>query len=140
MKYLLDTGAWLRAVNRAHTIPTRVLRVLQAPRETFGLAAISIWEVGKKVQIGKLSLPKDLPGWCGDALAPNIEVLPLEREVVTEAMGLPEFPTRDPADELIVASARVHDLTLITTDTRLKGYRHARVSYFKPLADREQRR
>ena len=83
MKYLLDTGAWLRAVHRAHTIPTRVLRVLQAPRETFGLAAISIWEVGKKVQIGKLSLPKDLPGWCGDALAPTRVVrLPISNHYV----------------------------------------------------------
>lgn len=140
MKYLLDTGAWLRAVSRAHTIPARTLRVLQSPHEIFGLAAISLWEVGKKVQVGKLSLPKDLAGWFADALAPNIEVLLLDREVVTDAMRLPEFPTRDPADELIVASARVHDLTLITTDTRLKGYRHARISHFKPLADRDQRR
>ena len=138
MKYLLDTGAWLRAVNRAQTIPARTLRVLEAPRETFGLAAISLWEVAKKVQVGKLSLPRDLAGWFADALAPNLEVLPLERDVVTEAMRLPEFPTRDPADELIVASARIHNLTLITTDTKLKRYRHARIHYFKPLADREK--
>ena len=140
MKYLLDTGVWLRAVNRAHTIPERVLRVLQAPREMFGLAAISMWEVGKKVQRGKLSLPKDLAGWLTDALAPNVELLPLERDIVVEATRLPEFPTRDPADVLIVASARVHNLTLITTDTKLKGYRHARVHYFKPLADRNDHR
>ena len=136
MTYLLDTGTWLRAVSRAHTIPSRILRVLGAPNERFGLAAISLWEVGKKVHLGKLSLPKDLAAWFADALAPNLEVLPLERDVVVEAMRLPEMPTRDPADELIVASARVHNLTLITTDTRLKGYRHARVLYFKPLVDR----
>lgn len=136
MKYLLDTGAWLRAVNRPHTIPRGMLRVLQAPREPFALAAISLWEVGKKVQVGKLTLPKDLAGWFADALAPNIEVLPLGPDVVTEAMRLPEFPTRDPADELIVASARLHNLTLLTTDTKLKAYRHARIHYFKPLIDR----
>ena len=66
----------------------------------------------------------------------NLEILPLERDVVIEAMRLPEMPTRDPADELIVALARLHNLTLMTTDTRLKGYRHARVVYFKPLVDR----
>lgn len=137
MKYLLDTGVWLRAVNRAHTIPTRVLRVLQAPQEIFGLAAISLWEVGKKVQVGKLSLPKDLAAWFAGAVASNIEVLPLERGVVIEAMRLPEFATRDPADELIVASARLHNLTLVTTDTKLRGYRHVRVNYFKPLPDRD---
>ena len=73
MTYLLDTGVWLRAVNQRQTIPSGALRVLQAPRATFGLAAISLWEVGKKVQVGKLPLPKDLAGWFADALAPNLE-------------------------------------------------------------------
>ena len=133
MKYLLDTGAWLRAVNEPHTIPADTLRLLHTPREMFGLAAISLWEVAKKVQIGKLLLPKDLAAWFADALAPNVDVLPLTAEVATEAMRLPEFPNRDPADELIVATARIHTLTLVTTDTMLKGYRHARVHYFTPI-------
>ena len=132
MKHLLDTGVWVRAVNQPSTIPSAVLRVLQAPRAMFGLAAISLWEVGKKVQVGKLPLPKELPLWFADALAPNLEILALNDDVVVEAMRLPDFPNRDPADELIVATARVHKLTLLTTDTRLKGYAHARVHYFKP--------
>ena len=136
MIYLLDTSVWLRGVTRAHTIPKRVLRILQGSRETFGLAAISLWEVGKKAQLGKLALPKDLAAWFAAAVAPNIEVLPMNADVVVEAMRLPDFPTRDPADELIVASARVHNLTLMTTDTKLRGYSHARVQYFKPLLDR----
>jgi len=97
----------------------------------------SLWEVGKKVQLGKISLPKDLSAWFAGAVASNVEVLPLERGVVIEAMRLPEFLTRDPADELIVASARLHNLTLVTTDIKLKGYRHARVNYFKALSDRD---
>ncbi len=134
MRYLLDTGTWLRAVGRPETLPAAIRRILDASDETFGLAAISLWEVGKKVQIGKLALPKDLASWFADALAPNIELLPLDRAVVVDAMQLPALATRDPADELIVASARTYDLILITSDTRLKGYRHARVRYFKPLA------
>ena len=133
MRHLLDTGVWLRAVNQPQTIPAGALRLLQTPREMFGLAAISLWEVGKKVQAGKLSLPKDLPGWFTDALASNIELLALTGDVVTDAMRLPEFPNRDPADELIVATARVHKLTLLTTDTKLKDYRHARIHYFTPI-------
>ncbi len=137
MKLLLDTGVWLRAVNQPQTIPADVLRLLQTPREMFGLAAISLWEVGKKVQIGKLALPKDLTGWFADALAPNIELLALTADVVTDAMRLPEFPNRDPADELIIAAARVHKLTLMTTDRKLKSYRHARIHYFKPLLNKK---
>ena len=133
MRHLLDTGVWLRAVNQPQTIPAGALRLLRTPREMFGLAAISLWEVGKKVQAGKLPLPKDLPAWFADALAPNIELLALTGDVVTDAMRLPEFPNRDPADELIVATARVHKLTLLRTDTKLKDYRHARIHYFTPL-------
>ena len=139
VKYLLDTGVWLRAVNEAQTIPGGVLRLLKAPREMYGLAAISLWEVGKKVQSGKLPLPKDLPGWFADALAPNIEVLPMTAQIVTEAMRLPEFPNRDPADELIAATARVHKLTLLTTDTKLKSYHHAHIHYFKPILGAKRR-
>jgi PIN domain nuclease of toxin-antitoxin system len=139
VKYLLDTGVWLRAVNESQTIPTAALRMLTAAHEIYGLASISLWEVGKKVQIGKLDLPKDLPGWFADALAPNIEILPLTAQVVSDAMRLPEFPNRDPADELIVATARVHKLTLLTTDTKLKAYRHAHIHYFTPIVRAKRR-
>ena len=134
MRYLLDTGVWLRAVNELLTIPPEALRLLQTSGELFGLPAISLWEVGKKVQAGKLPLPKELAAWFMDALAPNLTVLPLTPEIVSNAMRLPEFPNRDPADELIVATARVHRLTLLTADTLLKSYRHARIHYFKPLS------
>ena len=93
MKYLLDTGVWLRAVNEPQTIPADTFRLLHTPREMFGLAAISLWEVAKKVQIGKLLLPKDLAAWFADALAPNVDVLPLTAEVATEAMRCRSFPT-----------------------------------------------
>lgn len=139
MRYLLDTGVWLRAVNEPQSIPTSVLRLLKAPREMYGVAAISLWEVGKKVQTGKLPLPKDLPGWFADALAPNVEVLALTAQVITDAMRLPEFPNRDPADELIIATARVHKLTLLTTDRKLKSYRHAHIHYFRPILLKKRR-
>ena len=63
---------------------------------------------------------------------------PLTPEVVADAMNLPGFPVKDPGDELIVATARVHKLTLLTSDTALKGYRHARIQYFKPVQFKEQ--
>ena len=117
------------------------MRVLQAPRALFGLAAISLWEVGKKAQVGKLPLPKEIcPCGFADALAPNLLVLALNDDVVVEAMRLPDFPNRDLADELIVATARVHRLTLLTTDTKLKGYTHAHVHYFKPKPVRQPAR
>jgi PIN domain nuclease of toxin-antitoxin system len=71
-----------------------------------------------------------------DALASNITVLTLTPEIVVEAMRLPAFPNRDPADELIVATARVHQLTLLTTDVQLRRYRFAPIQYFRPRTRR----
>jgi PIN domain nuclease of toxin-antitoxin system len=133
MRYLLDTSVWLRGYFEPDSVPTREGQMLGRAGEVFGLSAISLWEVGKKHQTGKLPLPKELAAWFKDALGVNIHLVPLTPEVVAEAMRLPEFPVRDPADELIVATARAHNLTLLTTDTKLKGYRHARIHYFTPV-------
>jgi PIN domain nuclease of toxin-antitoxin system len=136
VKLLLDTGVWLRAVSEPATIPSPILQRLENSAEPFGLAAISLWEVGKKVQIGKLQISGSLADWLGRAVATNIALLPLTADVVADAMSLPDFPNHDPADEIIVATARVHGLTLMTTDRALRRYRHASVQYFTPRAVR----
>lgn len=133
MKYLLDTGVWLRAYSAPATVPGPELELLRTKGQQFGLSAISLWEVGKKHQLGKLPLPRPLHDWLVHALGDNVQTLPLTPEVVADATSLPEFPNRDPADELIVATARIHRLTLLTTDTALRRYRHVRIHYFTPI-------
>ncbi len=137
VRYLLDTSVWLRGAAEPETVPEDVRQLLEDRDTPFGLSAISLWEVGKKHQLGKLELKKELGAWLREAVATHIQLLPLTSDVVTDAMNLPDFPNRDPADELIVATARVHKLTLLTTDTKLKGYRHARIHHFTPILDRK---
>jgi PIN domain nuclease of toxin-antitoxin system len=131
--YLLDTNVWLRGITESMSLPEAIRRILDERGAQFGLSAISLWEVGKKHQIGKLELKKELSAWLNEAVAAHIHLLPLTPEIVAEAMRLPDFPNRDRADELIVATTRVHQLTLLTADTKLKNYRHARIRYFTPI-------
>ena len=133
MTFLLDTNVWLRGTTDSMTLPEPVRRLLDERDAQFGLSAISLWEVAKKHQIGKLELKKELRAWLNEAVASHIHVLPLTPEIVAEAMHLPAFPNHDPADEIIVATARVHKLILLTADTKLKSYRHARIRYFTPI-------
>jgi len=135
VRYLLDTSVWYRAVVGVETIPPETREILTAANERFGLSAISLWEIGKKVQIGKLRLNRRVSDWLEWAVGSQIEVLAIDVKVVADAMNLPGFPNRHPADELIVATARMHELTLLTTDRALRNYRHARIKYFKPLAE-----
>ena len=136
MTFLLDTNVWLFGANDPDTLPEDIREILDHRDAQFGLSAISLWEVGKKHQIGKLQLHQALGAWLKGATAANIHILPLTPEVVADAMHLPDFPVHDPADELIVATARVHRLTLLTTDTKLKNYRHARIHYFTPIVEK----
>jgi len=78
-------------------------------------------EAAKKNQQGKLPLPMDLSAWLKAAVPPHVHVLPLTADIIVESTRLPEFPVNDPADQLIVATARVHKLMLLTTDTKLKA-------------------
>lgn len=135
MKYLLDTGVWYRGIVASQTIPGDVRKILADAEARFGLSAISLWEIGKKAQIGKLHLNLPVEGWLEAALSAQIQLLPLSPRVVGAAMTLPAFPNRDPADELIVATAKVHGLTLLTSDRALRTYRHVSIEYFKPLSD-----
>jgi PIN domain nuclease of toxin-antitoxin system len=133
---LLDTNVWLLGYLGSENLPEEIRILLDSASATFGLSAISLWEVAKKNQIGKLELKKQLGPWLKEAVAAHINLLPLTPEIVADARNLPDFPNRDPADQLIVATARVHRLTLLTTDTQLKRYRHAQIRYFTPLLEK----
>ena len=74
-----------------------------------------------------------------DAVLTHMTVLPLSPSVIVDALRLPDFPNRNHGDELIVATARIHKWTLLTTNSQLKGYRYARIHYFTPTVDRSVR-
>ena len=139
MDYLLDTNIWLRGALYIQTLPREVREILENPGLSLGLSIYSLWEAAKKHQKGKLPLPMDLSAWIKESLPQNVLLLPLTPEIIVESTRLPDFPVNDPGDELIVATARIHKLTLLTTDTKLKGYRHARIHYFTPILEKGRR-
>lgn len=139
MQYLLDTSAWLRGALFTETMPADLQMLMSDADEDFGLSIYSLWEAAKKHQKGKLLLPTELSLWLKSAVPSNVELLPLTPEIIVESTCLPEFPVNDPGDELIVATARVHNLTLVTSDSKLKGYRHARIRHFTPITEKGRR-
>ncbi len=90
--YLLDTNVWLRGIIEPTTLPEDIRRLLDKRDAQFGLSAISLWEVGKKHQIGKLELKKELGAWLSEAVSAHVQVLLNPAiELVAEAMGAAQF-------------------------------------------------
>ena len=72
---------------------------------------------------GLLGFPSDQ--WLDLALNPNlIAVIPIDAEIARAANSLPEPFHQDPADRLIVATARLRNLVLITGDDKILQYAH----------------
>jgi len=122
--YILDTNAWILLVDAPERIPQATLeRVWDMTHAPLGLAAISPWEVAKKTALGKLQLSLPVSQWIQRATNPDgIQLLPLTPEVALESAYLPGDFHRDPADQLIVATARLHNLVLVTSDQRMQAY------------------
>jgi PIN domain nuclease of toxin-antitoxin system len=115
MKYLLDTSVWIWANGDIKKLSRRASELLKNPDSSFYLSAISIWEVAKKVQKGKLELDRPVLDWIKNALPETVQVLTITPEIAVESTQLKNFHP-DPADQIIVATARIHGLKLLASD------------------------
>ena len=126
MKYLLDTHVLIWMVELPENLPTKISAILKkSTAADITVSAITPWEIAKKVSIGKLRLGCPVSDWLSKATNPKgISLMPLGVDVSVEANQLPGNFHKDPADQIITATARIHGLTLITVDEKLLKYPH----------------
>jgi PIN domain nuclease of toxin-antitoxin system len=125
---VLDTHIWVWWVHGVEQL-TPAQRDAIAANETdlIGLSAISCWEIAKLVEYGRLELPSSLEEWFEQALSyPGVQLLALTPEIAIESTQLPGEFHRDPADQIIVATARVYECPIVTSDDKILNYPHVR--------------
>jgi PIN domain nuclease of toxin-antitoxin system len=123
---VLDTHIWIWWVHGDSRLRGKHLEILQQ-NETSGLgvSVISCWEVAKLVECGRLALPRPVLDWFDAGLSyPGIQLLDLTPNIAAESATLPGEFHRDPADQIIVATARIHGCPLITADRKILDYPH----------------
>ena len=121
---ILDTHVWVWWVHGSDRLTqTQIERISSSESGVVGVSAISCWEVAKLVQYGRLALPCPLDQWLAQALSyPGLELVPLSPEIAVESTRLPGEFHRDPADQIIVATARLLSCPLITSDHKIRCY------------------
>ena len=126
---ILDTHIWIWWVDGGGQLPPNCSALIRAESANgLGVCAISCWEVAKLVELGRLQLTVPVDQWLAQALQKPVQLLPLSPEVAVGATQLPGTFHRDPADQLIVATARLYDCPLVTVDRLIRAYPHVRLA------------
>lgn len=126
MRVLLDTHVWLWWLLGSARLETRERAALDrlAAGAKLRLAAVSLWEAQMLHAKGRLVLDRPFDVWVREAAgAAVIEIVPLDVEVVIAVDGLPASFHGDPADRLIVATARARRVPLATYDRAIRKSR-----------------
>lgn len=119
MNFLLDTHIWLWSLLEPERLSRRVVGALSARGVRRWLSPLSVWEALLLIERGRLNVDRPAEEWIREAL----ERAPIEEAAVTRDVAFVSrsLTTRhqDPVDRFLAATARVFDLTLVTSDRQL---------------------
>jgi PIN domain nuclease of toxin-antitoxin system len=97
------------------------------PPSELSISVFSIWEIAKLQRLGRIQLPFEIDEWTHRALSESlIQVIPIATNIAIDANNLPGEFHRDPADQIIAATARALDCPLLTADAKILNYPHVR--------------
>ncbi|MEM7536687.1 MAG: type II toxin-antitoxin system VapC family toxin [Chloroflexota bacterium] len=121
---LLDTHIWIWWMTNNARLSSKSKTFIESQLSTgVGISVISCWEVAKLIQLGRLAFSVSTTEWIDNALMyPGVKLLDFTPQIAIEANSLPGTFHRDPADQIIVATARVYDIKLLTVDAKILKY------------------
>jgi PIN domain nuclease of toxin-antitoxin system len=119
VKLLLDTHIWIWNYTAPEKLTSEVAREIANPEHDRFLSPVSIWEMVTLLEKKRIELNQDFGEWFSRSRRDlNLLEAPLTWEVAHE-LRFTMLGYRDPGDRFLVATAKVFDLTLVTSDERL---------------------
>ncbi|MEM7368017.1 MAG: type II toxin-antitoxin system VapC family toxin [Bacteroidota bacterium] len=127
---ILDTHMWIWWVDDSPQLSDSNRKIIQKEEVNgLGLSTISVWEVAKLHEKGRIGFTQPIDQWISHALEyPGIQLINLSPEISIASTQLPGDFHNDPADQIIVATANVLGVPLLTTDRRIRKYQHVKLA------------
>lgn len=128
---ILDTHIWVWwTLDIAKLTPAQIGVIADNERGRIGVSVISCWEAAKMAEKGNLQSAVPVSEWMDTALRyPGVELLDLTPEIAVASTQLPGDFHRDPADQIIVATARTYQCPLVTSDRPIRRYPYVDTIY-----------
>jgi PIN domain nuclease of toxin-antitoxin system len=125
---VLDTHAWVWWVSGSKALSKRAGEVIESGMAdgSIHVSSISVWEVARLVQTGRLELTMEVEDWIARSEAlPFLHFVPVDNGIALRSTRLPGSLHSDPADRIIIATALSLGARLVTKDKKLRNYPHA---------------
>ena len=121
---LLDTHVWFWSLTEPDRLSKNAYDLIKrTPVDERAIASISIWEFAMMAFKGRIQMKMGSEQWLKYATEKTgIQILELTPNVAIESCQLPGSFHADPADRIIVATARINGATLITKDKKILSY------------------
>lgn len=117
-RYLLDTNVFIWAMEENKRLPRSVKDKIADPKNLILISVASVWEIVIKRAKHTLNVPKDIEGGIRKS---NFGILPIQISHIMELEKIANHH-KDPFDRILIAQAKSENLTLITTDAKIKKY------------------
>ena len=121
MSYILDTHVLLWAMFQSHKLSKSAAQILLDRTCHKYISITSMWEISIKNRIGKLSLPNGMSDVFDEVERNGYGIIGIDRPCVEHFTSLPLLH-RDPFDGIIISTAIIEQLTIITSDKNIQKY------------------
>ena len=125
---LLDTHIWFWWVRNDPALTARQLAPILAHQAAgLGVSVMSVLELARLERAGRINVFRPIEDWVRDALAyPGVRLIDLTPEIAIASTRLPGAFHKDPADRVLVATARILNVPFLTADAPILAYPHVR--------------
>ena len=122
---LLDTHVWIWLFNGSTELSQQAINLIDraGSKGKVFISAISVWELSMLVAKNRVSLAQPIHQWVKDSLnQPGVNLSVMSSEIAIESSFLPGNFHGDPADRIIIATARINNFVLLTRDKKIISY------------------
>ena len=124
---LLDTHTWIWAADGGAKLGSKARRLLDRTSvRTPGslcISAVSAFEIAALHTAGRLQLSLPVERWIRESIQrAYLRTLDVTRDISVDAGFIPARALPDPIDRWLVATAREHEMPLVTADRAILGY------------------